>query len=1003
MAGQGPSIRTMAVWAQGQSGSNFEYALSGTPCETVVNKELCCYPRDVQQRFPEDQMLLDLGAESYVGAPLFDSAGRPLGLMAVLFCHPLDDCRAIESLLRLYAVRAAAEIDRQQVDQRLRESERRYRTIIDNIGIGIVQMSPTGKTIYANPAMCAMFEVESLSNWSWEDYKPFFTPESWETILREEPKRPQGVSSTYEVEIIGKRGGRRRTLIFGAPLFDANGRFHGYISTHTDLTVQKKAEEELGQQEARVRLVVEQMPAILWSTDSQFHITSSLGKGLTALGLQPGQMVGTNLLDYLNDASPDHLAMSATERALKGESVFYKGDFLGRSYECHIEPLRNSDQQITGTIGIAVDVTDRLQTEEKLRGIETRYQTLAEVSPVGIFRTDAQGNLVYANGRALRMIGQTLAEVIQPGWRPPLHPEDCERHQAAWSAAIASGVPLYAEHRFLRPDGSIVWVVSQAVAERQPDGKVIGFVGTLTDITQLKRAEERLRQSEHRNRLLVETARDVIFTLAPDRTIASLSPAFKTITGFEVTDWLGKPFEALVHPDDLALSSDMVRRCLQGESSPVHETRIRRKNGDHAVGEFTLTLLLDGGRITGVLGIGRDITDRKKLEDQFRQSQKMEAIGQLAGGVAHDFNNLLTVITGNSELLLGGTILGTRQSQECLQDIKQAGLKAASLTRQLLAFSRKQLMTLEVLDLGSLVTDLQKMLRRLIGEDIDLTTDLAPDLWLVKADPGQMEQVLLNLAVNSRDAMPQGGRLTITAANVVLGPGFVPVHSQFQPGDFVMLAVQDTGCGMDETTRSHIFEPFFTTKEIGKGTGLGLATVYGIITQSNGHIELSSVPGAGTTFRIYLPRYRVPETPSNDPKNAGENGQAFSPSQLRATETVLLVEDEEMVRNLARDFLQQAGHTVLEARHGSEAIRICEQYGASIHLIVTDVVMPQMGGIEMIRRIKTLRPQIKFLYVSGYTDDALIRQGVRTDEVSYLAKPFTGKELISKVGEILSH
>jgi PAS domain S-box-containing protein len=647
------------------------------------------------------------------------------------------------------------------------------------------------------------------------------------------------------------------------------------------------------------------------------------------------------------------------------------------------------------------DLTNKRKAEEKLRGVETRYQTLGEVCPVGIFQTDDHGNTVYANGRALRMIGQSLAEVLEPGWSPPILPEDRLRHESAWAASVVTGVPLYSEHRFLRPDGSIVWVVCQAVAERQPDGKLIGFVGTLTDITQLKRAEDLLRQSEHRNRLLVETARDIIYTLAPDGTYTSISPAFEIITGWKVTDWLEKSSDGLLHPEDLALAQSMFRRCLQGESVPIYEARIRKQDGDYAVGEFTLTLLLEGGRVTGVLGIGRDITDRKRLEDQYRQSQKMEAIGQLAGGVAHDFNNLLTVITGNAELLLDRPNLGTRQLQECLLDVKQAGLKAASLTRQLLAFSRKQLLAPEVLDLNNLIVNVQKMLRRLIGEDIDLSTDLAPDLWLVKADPGQIEQVLLNLAVNSRDAMPQGGRMTISTANTFLGADFTSVNSLFQPGDFVMLAVEDSGCGMDETTRSHIFEPFFTTKEIGKGTGLGLATVYGIVSQSNGHITVSSQPGLGTTFRIYLPRHRRPATPTEDPTSQ-EDGRTIPPD-LRGTETVLLVEDEEMVRNLARDILHQAGHTVLEARHGSEAIRICEQYGAPIHLIITDVVMPQMGGIELMRRIKSLRPQVKFLYISGYTDDALIRQGVRTEEVSYLSKPFTRKNLISKVRNILDH
>jgi len=874
-----PGIRTLAVWALGHAAENFEYPLAGTPCETVVNRELCCYPREIQQQFPQDRLLAELGAESYVGAPLFDSAGRPLGLMAVLYCHPLDDCRTIESLLQIFAGRAAAEIDRQQVDQRLRDRERHFRSIIDKIGVGILQVSASGQTIYANPAACELFELDRMDHLVREDYKAFFTPESWETILQEIKDRPQGASSNYEVEIIGNRGGRRRAIIYGAPLFDRTGQLESYLATYTDVTGQKRA-------------------------------------------------------------------------------------------------------------------------EENLRGVETRYQTLAEVSPVGIFRTDAHGTMVYANGRALRMIGQPLAEVLQPTWDPPLYPEDRQRHQSAWRAAIATGVPLYCEHRFLRPDDTIVWVVCQAVAERQPDGKVAGFVGTLTDITQLKRAEDLLRQSEHRNRLLVETARDVIFTLAPDRTITSLSPAFKIITGYEVADWLGKAFQSLVHPDDLALSTDMIGRCLQGESSPVHEARIRKQSGDYAIGEFTLTLLLEGGGVTGVLGIGRDITDRKRLEDQYRQSQKMEAIGQLAGGVAHDFNNLLTVITGNAELLLEGSKLESRQTHECLQDIKQAGLKAAALTRQLLAFSRKQLMAPEVLDLNYLITNLQKMLRRLIGEDVNLTTDLAPELWRVKADPGQIEQVLLNLAVNSRDAMPQGGRLSISTANAVLGADCPGVSSLFHPGDFVMLAVEDTGCGMDETTQSHIFEPFFTTKEIGKGTGLGLATVYGIVSQSNGHIDVSSQMGRGATFRIYLPRYRKPEAPSAGPTIETEDGQTLPP-ELRGTETVLLVEDEEMVRSLARDILRQAGHTVLEARHGTEAVRICEQYGAPIHLIVTDVIMPEMGGIELIRRIRTLRPPVKFLYVSGYTDDALIRQGVRTEEVCYLPKPFTRNDLIRKVREIL--
>jgi two-component system cell cycle sensor histidine kinase/response regulator CckA len=865
-------ICTLAVSDHDHIAANFEYPLAGTPCETVVNKQLCCYPRGVQQKFPDDRMLAELAAESYVGTPLFDSAGRPLGLMAVLFCRPLDEYRTIESLLRIFATRAAAEIERRQFEQELEESERRYRTITENIGVGILQVSPTGETIYANPALCAMFEVDGLEDVKGADYKSFFTAESWDTVMREKDKRHNGLASSYEVEILGQRGGRRQVVIFGAPILGPNGEFHSYLGTYTDITAQKRAEEEL-------------------------------------------------------------------------------------------------------------------------RGSEARYQTLAEVSPVGIFRTDAQGQCNYANGRALRMAGLTSNERLQETWTSALHPEDRARFLGGWAASVAAGVPYYSEHRFLRPDASVVWVVCQAVAERDAEGNISGFVGTLVDITERKRAENLLRQSEHRNRLLVETARDIIYTLAPDGTFTSISPAFETITAWPVADWLGKSFASLVHADDQPLAANMFNRCLRGESLPIYEARLRKQDRDFAVGEFTVTPLLEAGRVTGVLGIGRDITERKRLEDQFRQSQKMEAIGQLAGGVAHDFNNLLTVIAGNAELLFENPTLDSPHARECLQDIKQAGLKAASLTRQLLAFSRKQLLAPELLNLNDLIANLEKMLRRLIGEDIVLVTDLAPDLWLVKADPGQIEQVLLNLAVNSRDAMQQGGRLTITTANAVLDHDLLRINGPSRSGDAVLLSVQDTGCGMDEITRARIFEPFFTTKEVGKGTGLGLATVYGIVSQSNGHIEVSTEVGHGTTFHIYLPRHQQ--------LAASIEGTAPGPIEPRGTETVLLVEDEDMVRNLLRDILVQAGYTVLEARHGTEAVRVCEQYGAPIHLVITDVVMPEMGGTELVRRLTHLRPQINFLYISGYTDDALIRQGMRREEVSFLHKPFTRQVLTQKVRDIL--
>jgi PAS domain S-box-containing protein len=387
-----------------------------------------------------------------------------------------------------------------------------------------------------------------------------------------------------------------------------------------------------------------------------------------------------------------------------------------------------------------------------------------------------------------------------------------------------------------------------------------------------------------------------------------------------------------------------------------------------------------------------DVTERKLLQDQLIQAQKMESIGRLAGGVAHDFNNLLTVISGYSELLLarrgiGNPVLGH------VTEIQRAAARAASLTRQLLAFSRQQVLEPQVLDLNVIISNTDKMLRRLIGEDIELVTIAGTALGRVKADAGQMEQVVMNLAVNARDAMPKGGRLTIETANVELDEAYARRHVAVKPGPHVMLAMSDTGMGMDSETQARIFEPFFTTKEKGKGTGLGLATVYGIVKQSGGNIYVYSNLGHGTTFKIYLPRVDGALESVNTPKARTEVPQGC--------ETVLLVEDEESVRSLLQGILRSNGYTVLEASRGEEALGICEGHKGAIHLLLADVVMPQMSGRELAERLISTRPQMKVLYMSGYTDDAVVRHGVLESNAAFLQKPFTPEILARKVRLVL--
>ncbi len=487
--------------------------------------------------------------------------------------------------------------------------------------------------------------------------------------------------------------------------------------------------------------------------------------------------------------------------------------------------------------------------------------------------------------------------------------------------------------------------------------------------------------------------RDIIFALSPEGTIASLNPAFETITGLRREEWVGQPFERLVHPEDLPLALELLGRVVRGELRPASQFRVRTAKGDYRVGEFSATPQLHEGRLVGILGIGRDVTERVQLEQQLRQAQKMEAVGRLAGGIAHDFNNILTAITGYADLLLED-LGATDPRRQDADEIHKAADRAAGLTRQLLAFSRQQVLQPTVLEVNKLVSDLEKMLRRLLGEDVELGTRLAPTTGRVKADPGQLEQVIMNLAVNARDAMPNGGKLTLETGNVDLDGAYAADHYPARAGPFVMLAVSDTGIGMSEETQVHMFEPFFTTKEKGKGTGLGLATVYGIIKQSGGFIWVYSEVGHGTTFKLYLPRVEELAERASQPAQAPARA-------ARGTETVLVVEDEAPVRSVARQVLERHGYTVLEAPSAEAALDIVARYSGTIHLLLTDVVMPGLNGRELANRLAGLRPDAKVIFMSGYTDDAVTRHGVLEPGSAYVQKPFTPDAIARKVREVL--
>ncbi|HEV8438353.1 MAG TPA: GAF domain-containing protein [Methylomirabilota bacterium] len=491
---------------------------------------------------------------------------------------------------------------------------------------------------------------------------------------------------------------------------------------------------------------------------------------------------------------------------------------------------------------------------------------------------------------------------------------------------------------------------------------------------------------------IASASADGIITTDVHGRFTYFSPGAEEMFGYEAAEMLGRP-AAEFYRDGAEQARAVMTRLEAEDRIRNQELPFRAKDGGWVEVNASMSLLRDAsGAVVGTLAVVKDVTERRALEEQLRQSQKMDAVGRLAGGVAHDFNNLLTVILGRSELLLARYRADDRTRQQ-IDLIRTTAQQAAALTAQLLAFSRKQVVAPRRLDLNEVVTRMEQLLRRLIGEDLALRIILGPSLGHVKVDPGQMDQVIMNLVVNARDAMPRGGHLTIETANVAIDAAYAQQHLGVEPGPYVVLSVSDTGCGMDRDTMSHIFEPFFTTKGPGKGTGLGLATVYGIVQQSGGRIAVYSEPGIGTTFRVYLPRAEESLAPVGS--------DAGLPRLARGSETILLLEDEEGVLNLAREILEMSGYTVLLARDSAEAMAIGERHQGPIHLLLTDVVMPQMNGRELAQQLGRIRPAMKVLYMSGYTFDIVVHHGVVEADTALLQKPFTLESLTSKVREVL--
>ncbi|HMJ12670.1 MAG TPA: PAS domain S-box protein, partial [Polyangiaceae bacterium] len=646
-------------------------------------------------------------------------------------------------------------------------------------------------------------------------------------------------------------------------------------------------------------------------------------------------------------------------------------------------------------VGIVQDITERRRATEELRASEQRYRRIIETTAEGVWLLDSDSSTVFVNTRMADLLGYTRDEMVG---KPMLSFMDQER---AALVQLSTGERLRnfsdgRDFRFKRKDGTLLWASLATNPLYDENGRYEGALAMVSDVTERRRAEAT------RNQLaaIVECSDDAIFAGDLEGIITSWNLGAQRLFGFTPTEAIGKHVSLLVPAERRGEPTANLQRILRGQSVDHWETVRRRKDGTLVEVSITLSLLKDApGRVVGVSAIERDLTERRraeqqlrKTEERLRQAQKMEAIGSLAGGVAHDFNNLLSVIVSYTSMILD-TLKPADPLRADLEEVMKAGLRAADLTRQLLAFSRKQVLEPRVFDLNETLGGMERMLGRLLGEDVDLLLLPSASRGKVRADPGQIEQVIMNLAINARDAMPKGGRLTIETNNVDIDESHAFEHLEIESGSYVMLAVSDTGVGMDAATRSRIFEPFFTTKEPGRGTGLGLSTVLGIVQQSGGSIWVYSEPGTGSTFKVYLPRTDEPtERPSVPPQAHGT---------LRGSETILLVEDDDQVRALTRTILHRNGYTVLEAQNGGEAFLICEQQQSRIHLLLTDIVMPRMNGRKLAERLLSIKPDMKVLYMSGYTDGSIVHHGVLEPGIAFMQKPITPDALGRKIRAVL--
>ncbi len=885
---------------------------------------------------------------------------------------------------------------KRQTEEALRESEERYRTVADFTYDWEYWMNPDGDLVYVSPS------CERITGLRPEELQAnpalliaMIHPEDRPKVVEHLQNETSREVGHLEFRIIDQNGGELWISHNCQPVYDVNGRFIGRRVSNRDINDRKRAEIELQKTSERLSLAQQSAGAGLWDWEMETELLTWSPELFSLFGLDPKD-VNANFETWRNVLHPQdlHVAQIRIDDAIRDhKSLFSEYRIILPTGEVRwISALGKTTYDERGKAvrmsGICLDITERKRAEKGLQESEEKYRNLFDNAVVGMYRSRIDGSAVLEANQALcDIFGCTREELLsEPAtirWADP------SARDAMIQQIKKNGGVTNFEADFVAKSGEIRNCL--ASVKLYPDE---GYLeGTTIDITAHRRAEKNYRIL-FREMLDGFALHEIICDKEGrpvDYRFLAINPAFERLTGLAAEEIVGRT----------------VLEALPGTESHWIETYGRvALTGEPAVFENYHSQLQKHFEVTAFRPapnqfacIFADITDRKqaeaekiKLEGQFHQAQKMESVGRLAGGVAHDFNNMLGIIIGHAEMALDH-VDPSQPLFADLREIRKAAERSANLTQQLLAFARKQTVTLRMLDLNEIIEGMLKMLRRLIGEDIVLVWLPGPEGWPIKMDPSQIDQILANLCVNARDAIADVGKITIETANRGFDTEFCARHAGFIPGDYVHLSVSDNGCGMGKDILDKLFEPFFTTKEMGKGTGLGLATVFGIVKQNNGFVNVHSEPGQGTTFNIYLPRH-VGKT-EQKPK------EALAEPIVRGQETILLVEDELAILKMTAIMLEKQGYRVLSAKTPGEAIRLAREHAGQIHLLMTDVVMPEMNGRDLAKNLLSLYPQIKRLFMSGYTADVIAHHGVLEEGVCFIQKPFYKKDLAAKVREAL--